>query len=287
MDPRSTTEDLKSSLPIEIRKLLEFEELDWATGSVLEDPFYSIEGSDFASAAPGKLLKIERAINTWKHALPPATTMSRFVFQSKSLNGSLVPVSAYVLWPSSPRYDVVGGDYQMVVWAHGTGGTVPNSAPSHLANLWQHHFAPLQLVLQGYVVVAPDYAGLGISKGYGGQPITHEYMASPAQANDIVYSVQAAREAFPRLNRFVVVGHSQGGSAAWPTAGKETIDGYLGSVAISPVTNILSQPDPLRSIIIANMTPGIAAKDGDFKATDLLTEEGRARGGPDHRRGSG
>ena len=273
-------EQLKSTLPAEIRESLEFEEGQWATGSVLEDPFYSVEQGGFDSRAPGKLLKIERATDTSKYALPPVIAMSRFIFQSKTLKGISVPASAYVLWPYSPRHDTESGGYQTVAWAHGSSGAVPNSAPSHLRSVWQHYLAPFQLALQGYVVVAPDHAGLGVSRGYDGLPITHERLVSPAHANDVIYSVQAAREAFPELYRFVVVGHSQGGGAAWATAQRlaiEPLDGYLGSVALSPVTRILSQPDPFRSILTTAVTPGIVANFPDFKATDILTEEGYER----------
>lgn len=69
------------------------------------------------------------------------------------------------------------------------------------------------------MVVATDYAGLGVGLDEKGDKILHEYLASPAAANEVVYSVQAARQAFPELSKdFVVMGHSQGGGAAWAVA---------------------------------------------------------------------
>ena len=49
--------------------------------------------------------------------------------------------------------------------------------------------APYQLVLQGYIVVTTDYAGLGVAKDTSGEPIMDEYLASPSQANDMVQEV--------------------------------------------------------------------------------------------------
>lgn len=108
------------------------------------------------------------------------------------------------------------------MWAHGTSGGSKDAAPSRIRNLWQHFVGPYQLALQGYVVVAPDYSGLGLSQDALGKPIVHEYMASPSQANDLVYSAQAAQAAFHELSKqFVVVGHSLGGGAAWAVAQRQ------------------------------------------------------------------
>lgn len=71
----------------------------------------------------------------------------------------------------------------------------------------------------------------------------HEYLASPSQGNDFIHSISAARTAFHELSKqFVVIGHSQGGGAAWAVAQKAAaghIPGYLGAIAISPYTNFL------------------------------------------------
>lgn len=147
-----------ANIPEIIQQSLAFEQSQWATGSVLEDPFYSLTDENAASAPPGTLLKLEATTNTSLFSLPPSTALSRFIYQSKTLKGSLVPVSAYILWPHTARSSHDG--YQVVAWAHGTSGSSPNCAPSHMKNLWQHFLAPYQLSLQGYVVVATDYAGL-------------------------------------------------------------------------------------------------------------------------------
>ena len=194
--PSAKTE-LDSPFPDVIRRALEFQESQWATGSIYEDSFYVVpEGT--ADSVPGTLLKLENHVDTSKYTLPPATAIARIMYQSITINGALVPVSAFVLWPYLPRRLVDG--YPIVAWSHGTSGLTPNCAPSHMKNLWHHFQAPYQLVLQGYVVVATDYAGLGVDKDAKGNRVVHEYLASSSQANDVLYSVQAAQTAFPELS---------------------------------------------------------------------------------------
>ena len=261
---------------------LAFQERQYTAGSVSIDPFYAAP-SDSAAAAPGTLLKLEARTDPSLYTLPPATALSRFIFQSTTLSGQPVPVSAYVLWPFAPRANAPahGGGDQVVAWAHGTSGQGPDCAPSHLRNLWQHFLAPFQLALQGYVVVAPDYAGLGVSRTATGAPIAHEYIAFPAQAHDVCHAVQAARAAFPRLGkRFVVAGHSQGGGTAWACARRQVerpVDGYLGAVALAPGSDLRDEQEWVRKILVVLMLPGLVAARPKLALEDVLTGEGLER----------
>ncbi|ERF68468.1 hypothetical protein EPUS_03786 [Endocarpon pusillum Z07020] len=271
-------DELNVTLPDSARASLEFEESQWATGSVLDDSFYTVLPSS-KDAAPGTLIKLEREVDSTLFTIPPATALSRFIFQSKALNGSAVPVSGFILWPYSPRN--LSDGFSIVAWAHGTSGLSPNCAPSHLKHLWQHFLGPYQSALQGYVVIAVDYAGLGVERDASGKRIVHEYLASPSHANDVFYGVQAAKSAFPELsNKFVIIGHSQGGGAAWAAAQRQALDpveGYLGAVAVAPVTDPLAEPDPIRSFLAVGMIPGIAATFPEFQPGDILTPEGEER----------
>ena len=177
MDALGSLDSLKAELPEATWEALNFEQTQFANGSVYHDPFYTADvGTE--SKPPGTLFKVERDTDPSKYSLPPGTALSRFTYQSKDLKGEPVPVSAYVLWPYSPRSLPDG--YQVVAWAHGTSGLAPNTAPSHLKNLWQHYLAPFPLALQGYVVIGTDYAGLGISKRADGTFIPHECKGDPS-----------------------------------------------------------------------------------------------------------
>lgn len=127
--------------------------------------------------------------------------------------------------------------------------------PSAHRGLWYAHQAPFALAEAVYDVLAPDYAGLGISTSWDGSEIPHQYHASPATAGDALYSMRAALKAFPKkLNEnYVVMGHSQGGGVAWAVAEALTVrkdefadlvPGYKGTIAASPTTDVFSGPSP-------------------------------------------
>lgn len=109
-------------------------------------------------------------------------------------------------------------------------------------------------------------------------------MTSPAGANDLFHSITAAREAFPRLStNFVLLGHSQGGGVAWAAAqrqAKQPVEGYLGSIAVSPITNhttaLMLYPEqiPLLGFLIANHLDTIFP---DFSPSTFLTDKGIKR----------
>ncbi|KAL9057717.1 MAG: hypothetical protein Q9162_002191 [Coniocarpon cinnabarinum] len=220
---------------------IEFERSNWATGSVKDDPLYTLP-ANASDAIPGTILRVELKTNTTHYTVPPGIAMSRFVYQSATLNGTAVPASAFVVWPWQPRAFPHVSGAPVVAWAHGTSGLNAECAPSHMQNLWYQFSAPFTLALQGYAVIGVDYAGLGINETLDGQPIVHQWAAHPAGANDLVYAVQAAREAWPAelSEQFAVFGHSQGGGVAWGVAQRqvhEPVSGYLGAVAASPLTD--------------------------------------------------
>lgn len=97
----------------------------------------------------------------------------------------------------------------------------------------------------------------------------------------MIYSVQAAQAAFPELSKqFVVIGHSQGGVAAWAAAQRQAIkpvEGCLGAVAVSPATTILDLPDPFSSLLGAAILTGVGSVFPEFDPRDVLTADGAQR----------
>lgn len=268
-------------LPVEdvnrIKNAHEFEKSFRARPSVTEDSFYTVS-RETASCGPGTLLKVEEDTDTSLYTLPPNVSMSRFVYQSTTSDGSLVPVSAYVLWPYVARQ--LHNGLPTVAWAHGTSGVFNECAPSNIKFLWHQFQLPFQLVLNGYVIIATDYAGLGLSMDANGKPIIHEYLTGPAHANDIFYSIMAARQAFPKMSEeFVAVGTSQGGTAAWAFAQKlalEPMPGHLGTVVFHPVTRLLDLPAeaPIMPLLLIMRAPSLIAKYPDFQLQDIFTTQG-------------
>lgn len=77
-----------------------------------------------------------------------------------------------------------------------------------------------------------------------------------------------------------MVGHSQGGGAAWAVAQRQAIKpvtGYLGAVAISPVTRIIDDTGPFLTILGTAICPGLAAAFPEFRLDHVLTPDGENR----------
>ena len=145
---------------------------------------------------------------------------------------------------------------------------------------------PFTLALQGYAVVASDYAGLGVDRDANGNFIPHQWIAAPAQGYDMLYAVQAAQAAWPQGSKqYVLMGDSQGGGAAWATAeqlANTTTPGYLGAVVVSPSTSarsalefLLDKPAILGSALVRAVF-GLQSVYPSFRLPDWLTDTGVA-----------
>lgn len=96
----------------------------------------------------------------------------------------------------------------ILAWTHGAWGVTERCAPSLSPNFWK--MTPgLDGVRRGYVVVAPDYPGLG-SKG------AHPFLVGEDTGRSVLDAVRAARfiPSATAGSRFAVWGESQGGHAA-------------------------------------------------------------------------
>lgn len=109
--------------------------------------FYTIPSNFSEDLAPGSLLRVEEATDLSNFTVPSGLSMSRIIYTTADLNGTLLPASAYIIWPYAP---LTGGvcnsnktgstGFPMVAWAHGTSGVLKNCAPSNYRNL-QYHFS--------------------------------------------------------------------------------------------------------------------------------------------------
>lgn len=231
-----------------VNNIINWETSQYAGGPTTEDTFYNLPSlANGSSLAPGTLIRVEDFRNLTPYSLPTNLALSRILYTSSNLNGTSVPTSASILWPFSPRSfpNQTSNAAPVIVWTHPTSGFFAPQAPSKHRSLFAGPYAPFALALAGYAVISPDYAGLGVETDFDGNRIPHQYIASPAAANDAVFGLQAARTAFPgRLGReWVVMGQSQGGGAAWGVAemmARVEVDGYLGAVAVSPTTDAFS-----------------------------------------------
>jgi pimeloyl-ACP methyl ester carboxylesterase len=112
-----------------------------------------------------------------------------------------------------PKGNPPPGGWPLLAWAHGTVGVADVCAPSWAGrggrdttylNFW---------LAKGYAVVASDYQGLGTPGG-------HPYLATTPVAYSILDSIRAAQSGgFGLSGDVVIIGQSQGGGAAFATAG--------------------------------------------------------------------
>ena len=161
-----------------------------------------VSAADIRRAKPGKVLRIHPQIG----GAPANAKAFRIVYRSTGLNDEPIAVSATVIYPDGPA-PKRGRD--VIAWAHYTTGVAERCAPTLLPNLSGTIAGLEQMISRGYVVVATDYAGLGL-------PGVHAYLVGISEARSILDSVRAARElsGAHATNRFAVWGHSQGGHAA-------------------------------------------------------------------------
>jgi S-formylglutathione hydrolase FrmB len=92
----------------------------------------------------------------------------------------------------------------------------------------------------GYIVVVPDYQGLG--RPWDNEVTFHPFLDSATAAQNMIDAVHATRNAVPKASAsWVAVGTAEGGQAAW--AANELGDNYgygnlQGTVSISPTADI-------------------------------------------------
>jgi hypothetical protein len=153
--------------------------------------------------------------------------------------------SALLLLPDTPRNG--GKGLPVVVAAHGSVGLGPGCAMSKNAMDEQSTATNAQyvqldyrhlvypLVGLGYAVIAPDNAGYANYGGANNPPPTYDSVTDIGKS--ILDGARALRQIIPSSvsQQAVIVGHSEGGSAAFSAlslAGSYGLDGVLSGVAV-------------------------------------------------------
>lgn len=164
------------------------------------DPFY--DPPDSVPKRPGQLIRSELLAN---RDIPRNTRVWRILYTTTLNDTTPAVASATVMTPLNP-----GSTPRPVVsWAHGSVGIAPKCAPSLRKNPIDDVPGLDDIVARGWVLVAPDYTGLGTV-----QP--NPYLIGQGEARSALDAVRAARQ-MKNLKldpRTVVWGHSQGGHAA-------------------------------------------------------------------------
>ncbi|KAG5809066.1 hypothetical protein H9Q74_009276 [Fusarium xylarioides] len=283
--------NLSEAVASSVNTVVNFHQSSLANGGPKQDDFYTLLEKPTDLRA-GQVLKVQEVADPAPFSIAPGSSLSRILYTTRNFNGTIIPASAYILWPFLPRQfnSKSNGKAPAVLWAHGTSGYFIDSAPSAHRGLYYENVVPLSLAQEGFAVVAPDFAGLGVDKSWDGGDIPHQYFATPAGAQDTLFAMEAALEAFSnRLSgKFAIMGHSQGGGIAWGAAealakGKDTsgrkafgelLKGYVGTISIAPVTKPLTTPR-----LFSSYSASIALSSifHDFKPSQWLTPLGVVR----------
>ena len=158
-------------------------------------------------ADPGVLIRVEPMTAGGSALSVPGARAWRMLYTSTRPDGVIVAASGMVFVPTQAPPP---NGRPLLAWAHGTIGMGAECAPSRSANPVGPIATWLPVALQsGWMVVAPDYAGLGT-------PGHELYLIGRSEAADVAFAVQAARQ-IPDTDPgslWAVMGHSQGGHAA-------------------------------------------------------------------------
>ena len=142
---------------------------------------------------------------------PVGATAYRIRYRSADAFGRPVVVSGAVIVPRGRTPD---GGRHVVVWAHGASGIAENCGLSDKPGFYDLIAGLRPLLAAGYVVVAPDYQGLG-------SPGPHPMLVGTAAAHSVIDAVRAVRD-MPGVQasaRYAVFGESLGAfSALWAGA---------------------------------------------------------------------
>jgi Serine aminopeptidase, S33 len=226
-----------------------------------------------SATKPGALLRQEAFDG---YDIPKGARAVRILYHSLDSDEHDVATSAAILIPAGPA---PAHGWPVIAWAHGTSGVARQCAPSLMKDVYYGEEL-MAMVRAGYAVVATDYSGLGTEGA-------HRYMDRYAQANDVIYSIPAARAAVPELGQgWVADGHSTGGRAVWAVAeveSKRHDTGYLGSIAVAPGVDLRLMSE----LHVAEAVPAgyyfdylayaIHRKTPSFQVSDMLTNQSMAR----------
>ncbi|WP_253194197.1 lipase family protein [Gordonia sp. i37] len=188
-----------------------------------------------ALAVRGQVVSTTEAPAEWATSLPSGTRASRIVYRSVSgVDGTTTTVSGAVFVPGGTR---PAGGWPLIAYAHGTTGVTRDCGPSDRPDMLGDLKAVAAFLDSGYAVATTDYQGLGLRT----TTAPHPYLEPRTAAYNVIDAVRAARSKEPTIGaRWVAVGASQGGAAAWASA--EQFAGYgrgsgsmLGAVASVPL----------------------------------------------------
>ena len=184
-----------------------------------------------------------------------AKSIDVMTYNMPSVSGQMIKSTAMVMMPKTAK---PADGWRVVVWTHGTVGAGDVCAPSkNEINPQRFGVLAKSLLEQGYVIIAPDYEGLGI----GG---VHPYLHLEGAAQSAIYAMKAAKEKMGTdlKGAWMSAGQSQGGQASLGIAEFAADDfDYKGAVAAAPASSlghIITQIAPTAISNVEKLSPQAA-----------------------------
>lgn len=184
---------------------------------------------DYTGVDSGKTYLSETTYS--KDKVENASSIKVMTYNMVNVQGRTAKATALVMFPKAAQ---PADGYRVVVWEHGTVGVADSCAPSNNAIGARFRILAESLLAAGYVVVAPDYEGLGT-------PGIHPYLNLGSEAKSAIAAVKAAKDHYgAKLNgEWMSAGQSQGGQASLGTAEYANADAtYKGAVAGAPASSL-------------------------------------------------
>ncbi|WP_151743305.1 alpha/beta hydrolase family protein [Acinetobacter calcoaceticus] len=160
-----------------------------------------------------------------------ASTIKVMTYNMANVQGKTATATAMVLFPKATQPK---DGYRVVVWEHGTVGVGDGCAPSKNTINPRFKILAETLLAAGYVIVAPDYEGLGTLG-------VHPYLNLSSEAKSALAAVKAVKEHYGAQLKgdWMSIGQSQGGHASLGTAEFANTDvSYKGAVAGAPASSL-------------------------------------------------
>lgn len=166
-----------------------------------------------------------------KDSIEGARPVSVMTYKMPNVKGESAKATAMVMFPKTTKPK---DGWRVVVWEHGTVGIGDSCAPSN--NAYNPRFKKMaeSLLKEGFVIVAPDYEGLGTAG-------IHPYLNLGSEAKSAIYAMKAVKERYGAdiQGAWMSVGQSQGGHGSLGTAEYANDDtNYKGAVAGAPASSL-------------------------------------------------
>lgn len=170
-----------------------------ADGAWAQGAFYDATAAEIAGT-PGTVIRAEAMAGA-----PLGAGAWRVLYRTTGLKGETIAASGVVI---VPRDEPPAEGRPIVAWAHPTSGIIAKCGPSTTLLFFQTVMGLRDMVERGFVVVAPDYPGLGT-------PEPHPYLVGVSEGRSVLDLVRAARtlEGADTSDQVALWGHSQGGQA--------------------------------------------------------------------------